>query len=55
MYDICADRKDGGALNCPINIKAPIADEQAEVVLRTLCPDVWNDSGTMPAVHRWHI
>ena len=45
MYGVCADRKDGGSLNCPSNIPAPPAEKQAADILQTLCPDLWASSG----------
>lgn len=47
MYGVCADRLDGGSLNCPANIPAPPADKQAADILLSLCPDLWASSGTL--------
>lgn len=54
MYGVCADRKDGGSLNCPSNTPAPPAEKQAADILQTLCPDLWASSGaTIRASSRW--
>lgn len=51
MYGVCADRKDGGSLNCPSNIPAPPAEKEAANIMQTLCPDLWESSGTTHRVH----